>query len=291
MRKRLTGKMLDQLSEHVKQINFIHRGEGPPVILVHGIAASLSDWDYLVPALVGKGFQTLALDLLGHGDSLKPEENSHYHSDSLYLHLVAWIRNLNLSQPPILVGHSLGGFLCMKYALEQAEAIQKLVLIDPFYSLKQLSPVVRMVNRHPEWGENALRRAPDWLINAVIGWDFDSARNFSVRKRLQVAEDYKRASPKILHTVNTVGDLSTELSRVRCPTLVLWGERDHTLKPESFPRLVEELPCAIGHSISSCGHQPHIGKPEIVNQIVLDFLLRNGTDPSRGCVDGEIPAR
>lgn len=283
--------MLDQLTEHVKQINFVLQGEGPPVILVHGIAASLADWEYLVPALVRNGYQTLALDLIGHGDSLKPEENSQYHSESLYLHLAAWIRNLRLSQPPILVGHSLGGFLCMKYALEQAGSVQKLVLIDPFYSPAQLSPLVRLVNRHPEWGERALRRAPIWLINAMIGWDIDTARNFSPRRRLQVAEDYKRASPKILHIVNTVGDLSTNLSQLRCPTLVLWGERDHTLNPASFPRLVAGLPCATGHSISRCGHQPHLGKPEIVNRIVLDFLKQKGTDLYRGSVDAQVPAR
>ena len=283
--------MWDKLSEHVQQINYIHQGDGPPVILVHGIAASLSDWDFLVPVLVRNGFQALALDLLGHGDSVKPDDHDHYHSNSLYQHLAAWIANLHLSQPPILVGHSLGGFLCMRYALEQQEAVQNLVLIDPLYSLQQLSPMVRMINRHPAWGEKALRRAPVWLINAMMGWDIDHARNFSARKRLQVAEDYKRASPKILHIVKTVVDLSPDLSRVRRPTLVVWGEKDQTLKPDSFPRLVEQLPYAVGHSIARSGHQPHISKPEIVNQIVLDFLRKNGTEPARGCVDGGIPAR
>jgi pimeloyl-ACP methyl ester carboxylesterase len=283
--------MSDQLREHARQINFVHQGEGPPVILIHGIAASLSDWEYLVPDLVRHGYQTLALDLLGHGDSLKPDDHSHYHSDSLFLHLAAWIENLNLTQPPILVGHSLGGFLGMRYALEMPGSIRQLVLIDPFYSQEQLSPVVRMFNRHPTWGERALRRAPVWLIHAMIGWDIDAVRNFSNRKRQQVAEDYKRASPKILHIVNTVTDLSPGLSRVSCPTLVVWGERDKTLNPESFPRLVEQLPCAVGQSIAHSGHQPHIGKPEIVNQIVLDFLRKEGTSLARGPVDGEIPAR
>jgi pimeloyl-ACP methyl ester carboxylesterase len=282
--------MWNQLKEHAKQINYKQKGEGPPIILVHGIAASLSDWEYLVPDLVRDGYQTLALDLLGHGDSLKPDDQSHYHSDSLYLHLEAWIENLNLSQPPILVGHSLGGYLCMKYALERPEAIEKLVLIDPFFSQNQLPPLMRLVNRHPAWGEKALRLAPIWLIHALIGWDVDTSRNFSERKRQQVAEDYKRASPKILHILNTVAGLSQHLTRLSSPTLVIWGERDKTLKPESFPHLVEQLPDAVGRPIASCGHQPHIGKPEIVNPIVLDFLHGNVISPSSSPVDDAILA-
>jgi pimeloyl-ACP methyl ester carboxylesterase len=284
--------MWDQLKEHVKQINYIQQGSsGPPVILVHGIAASLSDWEYLVPDLVQSGYRTFALDLIGHGDSLKPEDQSHYHSDSLYQHLVVWIENLHLDQPPILIGHSLGGFLCLKYALEQPDDVRQLVLIDPLYSQEQLSPLVRMANRHPFLGERALRWAPIWLIQAMIGWDVNSARNFSARKRLQVAEDYKRASPKILHIVNSVGDLSPDLSQVRSPVLVLWGERDQTLKPVSFRRLVKLLPYAVGQPVPRCGHQPHIGQPGFVNPIVLDFLLGNGASHAQGCVDGENLAR
>jgi pimeloyl-ACP methyl ester carboxylesterase len=282
--------MWDQLVKHIHQINYVRQGDGPPVILVHGIAASLFDWDYLAPFLAGNGFQTLALDLLGHGDSAKPENHHHYHSDSLYLHLAAWIDHLHLDQSPILIGHSLGGFLCLKYALEQPEAVKNLILIDPLFSLKQLPPWLHLFNRHPEWGEKALRRAPVWVIKAMMGWDIDSIQNFSTSRRHQVAEDYKRASPKILHIVHSLSDLSPELSRVRCPTLVLWGEKDQTLKPDSFPQLVKQLPCAYGRSISQSGHQPHLGKPEVVNQIVLDFLEKTGKDPIVECVDAEIPA-
>jgi pimeloyl-ACP methyl ester carboxylesterase len=63
--------MITDLTEHIRQINYTSQGMGPPVILVHGIASSLYDWDLLMPELARGGFGAYALDLLGHGDSAK----------------------------------------------------------------------------------------------------------------------------------------------------------------------------------------------------------------------------
>ena len=67
--------------------NFIVKGEGPPVVLIHGLAASLHDWDCLAPELAEAGYQAFALDLLGHGDTIKPTKASDYHIKVVYRHL------------------------------------------------------------------------------------------------------------------------------------------------------------------------------------------------------------
>ena len=54
------------------KINYVQAGEGAPVIMLHGLAASLHDWDALLPALARAGYAGYALDILGHGDSAKP---------------------------------------------------------------------------------------------------------------------------------------------------------------------------------------------------------------------------
>jgi pimeloyl-ACP methyl ester carboxylesterase len=53
---------------------------------------------------------------------------------------------------------------------------------------------------------------------------------------------------------------------------VIWGDRDMTLRPDSFPSLVNILPRASGIPIAHSGHQPHIGKPALVSRLVLEFL-------------------
>jgi pimeloyl-ACP methyl ester carboxylesterase len=67
--------------------NYVQQGEGAPVIMIHGIAASLHDWDELVPELSQNGYACYAPDLLGHGDSPKPQSRA-YQMDWIFDHFV-----------------------------------------------------------------------------------------------------------------------------------------------------------------------------------------------------------
>src|SRR5512134_1890002 len=102
-------------------VNSIQLGEGAPVLLVHGLAASLHDWDMLLPDLAAHGFAGYAVDLLGHGESAKPSSLDDYTSDSTFAHLEEWVESLQLGEPAVLVGHSLGGYLSLQYALRYPE--------------------------------------------------------------------------------------------------------------------------------------------------------------------------
>lgn len=263
--------MLTKQNEH-EPLHYVVRGDGPPVILLHGIAASLNDWKYLLPLLVEAGFQGYAPDLWGHGESTKPDTPEVYDFDALYTHLLSWIIDLNFNQPLLLIGHSLGGLLSLKYALSRPENVQGIVLINPFFQPSQLSPLLRLIQRRPELGEKALRAAPYWLIHALTGLDLKSASDDITHTRTQIAVDYKRASPYIVHIAGTIPDLTNCLPEIITPTLVIWGENDLSLNPDLYPKLVDDLPNARGYAIPRCGHQPHLSQPEILNQVVLDFL-------------------
>jgi pimeloyl-ACP methyl ester carboxylesterase len=260
---------LNAQSQHV---HYVVKGSGPPVLLVHGLAASLHDWADMLPDLADNGYRAYALDLLGHGLSEKPHDPVKYQSEGLLAHLQGWIDALALDEPVVFIGHSLGGYLSLSYTLRSPERVRGLVLIDPYYSPRQLSPLIRLVDNRPRLGEKAMRLTPAWFIHAALGWDPVSMAHFSPEARRQIAADYKRASPKIVHITGSLPDLTAEMPKVSVPVKVIWGERDLTLKTQSFPRLVEALPHASGCVIAGCGHQPHIGKPELVNHLVLDFL-------------------
>jgi 2-hydroxy-6-oxonona-2,4-dienedioate hydrolase len=90
--------------------------------------------------------------------------------------------------------------------------------------------------------------------------------------RIQTALDYKRADPGIYNVPRTMRDLTSELSRVSAPTLVIWGARDQTLAPASFPELVRRLPNARGETLIPCGHVPHQCHADKFNRLVMDFL-------------------
>jgi abhydrolase domain-containing protein 6 len=254
------------------ELNYTEQGSGPSVVLIHGMAASLYDWEALAPALAGEGYHTLAVDLLGHGDSHKPEDPRAYTLESLYASLEEWVEHLDAPPPYHLVGHSLGGYLSLQLAIRQAKKVRSLALISPLYSPSQLSPVLRLFRHRPNLGVHALQRVPLAVIERLLAWDPINLSGFSPQARRQIAIDYKRASPHILNIAGQLPDLTRELSRVRVPCQVIWGEKDLTLRPSSFPRLVARLPDATSHPIPRCGHQPHIGRPGEVNWLIVNFF-------------------
>jgi pimeloyl-ACP methyl ester carboxylesterase len=260
-----------------KLINYVVQGEGKPVLLIHGIAASLQDWQALMPALAETGFHTHAVDLLGHGDSHKPDHPQHYSYRVLYAALEDWIDSLGIDPPYTLVGHSLGGHLSLCYGLRNPNKMQSLVLINPLYSTKQLALLLRPLHRRPLPAIRLLQATPERLLERLIQLDVATLAEFSPQARKQIAIDLKRASPNVLNILRTIPDLTPDLERIQTSTLVIWGEKDLTLNPASFPRLVSSLPKASGQPIPNCGHQPHIVKPDLVNRLILDFLTHHDT--------------
>lgn len=262
-----------------RQIHYTSRGEGPPVVLIHGMAASLHDWDALVPCLAERRYHACALDLPGHGDSLKPAEARQYQVERLYRHVRDWIDELDLPTPLLLVGHSLGGYLCLDYARRHPERVRGLALINPLYTPGQLSPLVRLLRRRPALGIRAMGLAPAWAIHAALKLDPTHRDHFSPERRRQIAADYKRAAPEILYITRSLPDLTPALPLISHPALVVWGENDLTLRPDSFPRLTQALQNARSAPVPGCGHQPHIGRPELVNHHVLDFFASLPSPP------------
>jgi proline iminopeptidase len=263
--------------------NIVHstqQGEGAPVILIHGLAASIFDWVDLSPELVGAGYATYALDLLGHGKSLKPKDLKEYNVTRIFEHFDAWLGSLNLDALPVFVGHSLGGYLALEYALRFPGRIRALVLVDPFYTLDQLSPLLRFHYKRPLLNLGLISYAPEWLIRLSIELAALFIRNGYIAPqtkegRAQTAQDYKRASPGIYNILTTTRDLTPDLAKVAVPALVAWGAHDQTLSPRFFEKLAAALPDAQGVAINA-GHVPHQSHPAELNRHVLAFLRTLG---------------
>ena len=85
------------MQESKNGINYTVHGDGAPVILIHGMAASLYDWEALMPALAASGYRAYALDLPGHGESAKPDDPGYYNAQSVYNQVNAWIESLGLT--------------------------------------------------------------------------------------------------------------------------------------------------------------------------------------------------
>jgi pimeloyl-ACP methyl ester carboxylesterase len=257
--------------------NYVQQGTGRPVILVHGLAASLHDWDDLIPELAVDGYACYALDLLGHGDSPKPETRL-YQMDWVLEHFFRWVESLHLAEPPVLIGHSLGGRVALEYARRLPAGTRGLVLVNPFYSHSQLSPFLRNTYRYTNWSRLAGHPMPERLIRLFV--DFSSVatghrlgafHSLPERIRAQTALDYKRTAPGVYHIPKVVSDLTKDLPEIDVPALVVWGTHDRTLSPASFARVVEALPKGRGEALPA-GHVPHQSHAVAFNQLVMKFL-------------------
>ena len=257
--------------------NYVHQGTGTPVILIHGLAASLHDWDDLVPELTKSGYASYAPDLLGHGDSPRLDART-YQMDWVFEHFTNWMRSLHLTEPAILIGHSLGGYIALEYARRVSAWTRGLILVNPFYSPAQLPRLIRNTYGRANLSGTLVEKAPHWLFrflvdmsSVAIGHSIGALHSLPERIRAQTALDFRRTAPGAYHIPNAISDMSEVLHEVNTPALVVWGDRDKTLAPASFPRLVSALPRARGETLHA-GHVPHQSHAEVFNQLVLKFL-------------------
>ena len=257
--------------------SYQEKGAGIPVILIHGLAASLYDWENLMPELTTAGYHSYALDILGHGDSPKPEARS-YKLKWILRHFEQWIDTLKLSEPLILIGHSLGSYLSLRYTLRHPERVRAMVLASPFYRLDQLPFILRRTYRRPTLNSIVMERLPRWVFQIAI--DFTSQAMGRIGEgtnylpegiRFQTALDYKRTHPGAFNIPNTVHDLTADLHRINQPTLVAWGTHDQTLCPALFQPVVDRIPTAEVFTLKA-GHVPHQSHPEEFNKAVMEFL-------------------
>jgi pimeloyl-ACP methyl ester carboxylesterase len=253
------------------KIHALVEGNGPTVILAHGWAASHTDWQGQIPALVNAGYRVYALDHLGHGASEKPATANAYTLANVYAAFCAWVNSLQLTQPFALVGHSMGGYISLQYAAEYPEQVRSLALVDPLYTRAQMSILLSVLFSQPRLLSQGVRIIPVQVIAAL----YRLLPQHRMRQDIcsEIAQNYKKASPLIAYILYQVPSLQGHLHRVTAPSLLMYGEQDLSLKPAAFPSLASQLPNLVAQrGFARIGHTPHINCPEEVNDELLAFL-------------------
>lgn len=248
----------------------------PPVVLIHGIASSLSTWrDIVLP--LSRDHDVIALDLPGFGGSGIPESLS---AEAYPGIVIGLLDRLQVPRAAI-VGHSMGGAVALLLAANSPERVARLVLIDA--AGLDLSPggqpfLVRAAARPSvEWflGRFPMRRA---LVRAGLRQVFDDDRRVTTER----VEDYfaplarpgtAHAFASLVRSAERIAPLlPAAVPRVRVPTLVVWGRNDTWIPVAHAQRLAELIPGARSLVLEGCGHIPHEERPEEVLPPVVAFL-------------------
>src|SRR5712692_9473964 len=146
------------------RLRIIDSGNGTPVVLIHGIGASLYAWRYALPPLVAAGYRVVAFDNRGFGFSDKP---AHGYSIGDYTRLVvALLDSLGISSA-VLVGHSMGGEIAAETALRHPDRVRGLVLIDAAGDGMSW-PGVLKIARWPFVGAIATSLRGRWITGRIL---------------------------------------------------------------------------------------------------------------------------
>lgn len=240
-------------------------GEGPPVVLLHGLGSGGNDWFPITPFLA-PDYRLLLIDLRGHGHSSLPRDS---YSIAAMASDVLAVLDAEEIERAALVGLSLGGCVALQTAIQSPQRVSRLVLVNTFAKLRHSGIGWSRVAR--------LRRAlgdVDGLARLVAASLFDDPELQALvfeRMRHNDAGAIRRTMWAIARF-----DVRRRLGQVTAPALALVGDRDNTVPRPCAGDLMAGLPAARLQIIPDAGHALPYDQPEAFVAATRVFL---GADP------------
>lgn len=225
-------------------------GEGPVVVLVHGIASSSVTFQNLVPLLEPR-HRAISIDILGFGRSPAPED-AQYTIEEHVAALDRTLRSLKLREPFVLVGHSLGSLIVARYAAEHPGAISRLVLVGP----PVYGTPAEIGDRRVRTRVSAYLRAYEFLRNNK---EFTLRNANILGKMLPIKNVFeiteKSWRPFVLSLENCVERQTVvgDLARVRVPVEVVYGTMDAFIAPGTLA-VIETMRHVTMHRVEANDH-------------------------------------
>lgn len=275
------------------RIRYVRTGQGPTVVLLHGIASSLYTWKDVIPVLA-KSHDVIALDFPGFGDSDRPASLTW---DGLPTTVLGLMERLGVAKAS-LVGNSMGGAVGVLAEAQAPLHVDKLVLIDSAgfnLAAKDRPAVLRLLQTPlaPALGRLPIRRALTRLgLRQVF---FDDSLVTSERIDEYVAPMLRPGSFEGLRALLTSADpamadrFEAAARAVQAPTLVIWGADDQWVRPSDADRFVATIRGSRKVVIPRCGHMPQEEKPHEVAVIVNAFLTTTTPSPQSEQTPGPAP--
>lgn len=266
------------------RVDYVELGEGPPLLLVHGLGGSWRNWLENLPYFA-RNHRVVALDLPGFGTSPMPPEPI---TISAFGELVvAFADRLGLGPDTALVGHSMGGFISTEAVTEAPERFSSLTLVaaagitfatmgDRRKSvtaglLRMMRPL--MANRM----ESNMRRK---RLRAASFSNVIAHPSLIDREILWELANYAYTSPGFIRSLDALYgyDSRERLAEIRLPTLVMWGRKDRTVPVKAAHAYAASIPGAELSIIEDTGHMVQMERPVRFNREIEEFISR----PPRG---------
>jgi pimeloyl-ACP methyl ester carboxylesterase len=278
-----------QIELHGRRVIYRVAGSGPPIVLIHGMLNSSSHWRSVALNLASE-YTVVAPDLIGHGDSAAPRGDY-----SLGAH-AASIRDLLAAigiDRATIVGHSLGGGVAMQFFYQFPQRVERLALISSGGLGREVTPSLRSAALPGVSPLLALTIRPRLVGALAAGGARLRDRGVGAGVYLQAAARALRplqsagARQAFLHTLRAVIDVHGQ--RVSAtdrlylleslPTMIVWGERDHTIPLAHGRAAHEAIPQSRFATLADAAHFPHLEDPDGLSGLLRQFM--RDTRPGR----------
>ena len=263
----------------------IERGQGRPILLLHGFATSSYTWHAIIPEL-SKNHRVIAIDLRGFGASDKPIDD-HYSIQDQTEAVQAFVEQENLRDLTV-IGHSFGGGIALVMALnaeqQRKPRIRNIVLID-FLAYRQPMPIFFRLLQIPMVGDLSMTLVPpeiqagQGLRLAYYDPDKITGQDVAEYANTLYSPAAKHALTKTIEQLvpDNIDEIASRYKTIKMPALIVWCQQDKVVPVVLGLRLHEEMRSSELALFSQCGHMPQEEKPEDTLAAIQAFLKRNAS--------------
>jgi len=276
----MVSKGLGPLKIHTREL-----GQGPPLLLIHGLMTTGYSWRYVLEPLA-QHYRVIVPDLPGAGRSSTPADRP-YHPDQLADWIVEFMQVLGIAGART-VGNSMGGYLCMRAALRHSGAFEKLINVHspafPELRLHALKTALSVPGSH-----GLLRLL---VQRDVLRWAHRNVHYFDeTLKSLEEAREYGNplATPGGLECfakflgetmapepmAEFIGTLTKRNAPFPVPLMLLYSRTDPLVSPANGERLARLIPGSQLMWMENTSHFAHVDTPELVVHHVLHFMKQD----------------
>ncbi|MGO9270625.1 MAG: alpha/beta fold hydrolase [Terriglobia bacterium] len=251
-------------------------GENRPLVLVHGLGGRAQDWAPMMPSLMRRGYRVYALDLLGFGQSDRPDVD---YSIALQTQILEqFFESQRLTQAD-LGGWSMGGWVALRFTLTHPERVRRVFVDDSagIYFKLAWDPALF----HPATVEQA---------EEFLGWLTPEAARiprFFARDMIREMRPRAWVVDRAMKSMQAGADLlDGKLQGIQAPALIVWGKQDILVPLACGEEMHREIPQSLLETFDGCGH---LAPVECVNRILPETIRFLEAEPPLPPAAREFP--
>lgn len=250
-------------------LHYESQGDGPPVLLIHGLGSSAADWSPQVDAMKDR-FRCITYDARGHGQSDKPDEGPYFMPQHA-ADAVALLDHLGIAKVAV-VGLSMGGMIAFQMALDAPERMLGMVIINsgPRVKPQTFKEHLAIWQRLILFRMFSMRK-----IGEVIGKRLFPDENQAALRQEFIESWAKNDKRAYMDATRGLANWNVEpqIATIQVPTLVLAADQDYT-SVELKRAYVNKMPHAELVVIDNARHAVNMASPEKVNGLIEEFVAR-----------------